>query len=281
MKRRLMLRLPKRNEGRAPYVVAATVQAVLIIVFASLVTIPIISLARSVSRPQTEHVKPVQLREPPAPRAAPARQAPERRDPPPVETAQATPPVSEPPVIPPPPVVPATVPPPSIGDTNTRVIGRGLIPQLAPRRPLPGVFTGEQPRQPPTSLPRGVGTPNQVVRGWVAQYWDSVATAQALARAEPNPNDWTVRRGDNMFGVDSQFIYFGKFRLPTIVLAALPLTVQANPSRTERNRILMDMRSDIMYQAMRAQSQAEFDKAVKALRERKQKEREAKDNGRK
>ncbi|HKS07013.1 MAG TPA: hypothetical protein VJR92_11920 [Gemmatimonadaceae bacterium] len=275
MRKRFEVKLPKGNEGRGPYVVAAAVQTVLIIVFASVVTIPIIALARKVSKPQEERVEPVQLREPPVRRdAAPT---PPRRDPPPVEPTRSVPPPTtiEPPTVAPPATVPVAVPPPVVGDTNPRVIGRGLIPQLAPRPPLTGVFNGVEPARAPTSLPRATGSPDSVMRTWITQYWDSVARAQALARGEPNPNDWTVIRGGGKFGVDSQFIYFGKFRLPTLVLAALPITQQANPSRSERTRILMDMRADIMYQAMRAQSQMEFDKAVKALRERTDKARAA------
>jgi hypothetical protein len=111
---------------------------------------------------------------------------------------------------------------------------------------------------------------DSAVASWVATYWDSVARAQGSAR---NPLDWTVERNGKKYGVDPGFIYFGKFKVPTALLAAIPLKVQANPTAVERNRALDVMRADIMYQAMRATTEEDFKSRIQAIMERVDKQR--------
>lgn len=108
------------------------------------------------------------------------------------------------------------------------------------------------------------------------------ATAEAyvdsMIRANPQsgrrPGDWTFERGGKKYGIDPQFIRLGDFSIPTALLALLPLNVQANPIGQERARRLSSMRSEIMEQAERRLRDDDFFAAVKALRERKEKERQ-------
>jgi hypothetical protein len=102
---------------------------------------------------------------------------------------------------------------------------------------------------------------------------DSMRRAAANAR---DPNDWTVRIGGQRFGLDEKFIRLGPVSIPTPLLAFLPLNVGANPVAVERERRLSQMRAEIMEQAARAARDDDFQRAVQALRERKQKEREEK-----
>jgi hypothetical protein len=37
-----------------------------------------------------------------------------------------------------------------------------------------------------------------------------------------SPRDWTTERNGQKFGLDSQYIYLGKFKVPSAILAALP-----------------------------------------------------------
>jgi hypothetical protein len=90
------------------------------------------------------------------------------------------------------------------------------------------------------------------------------------------PGDWTFNLGGQKWRVDQGMIRLGNFSLPTPVLALLPLNnVQANPIAAERARRLDAMRSEIVQQAARQMRDDEFDRAVKALRERREKERAA------
>jgi hypothetical protein len=104
-----------------------------------------------------------------------------------------------------------------------------------------------------------------------------VAVEDSLMRLFPEgarrPGDWTVNLGGKKYGVDPGFIRLGNFRLPTAVLAALPMNVQANPIAMERARRLDAMRNEIQLQAARSYREDEFYAAVRALRERKERER--------
>lgn len=100
---------------------------------------------------------------------------------------------------------------------------------------------------------------------------DSMRAAIANGR---DPTDWTFKVGGQKYGIDQKFIRLGPVSIPTAALAFLPLNVTGNPSAIERDRRLASMRTEIMEQAARASRDEDFQKAVKALRERKQKERD-------
>ncbi len=86
------------------------------------------------------------------------------------------------------------------------------------------------------------------------------------------PGDWTFERNGKKYGIDPRYIHLGKFSIPTVALALLPMNVQANPIAMERAARLNSMRSEILDQASRMQREDEFRDAVRALRERKEKE---------
>lgn len=188
------------------------------------------------------------------------------------------PPVSEPPALVPPVVVPTEIVRGG-GDSVARdsAVGRGdpVDPMAGLRRPpLDPRLVG-----PVAGTPRGAVraprfSPDSAASSWVAAYWDSVARVQASDSRDPM--DWTVRRGEDRYGLDPQFIYFGKFKLPTALLALLPINVQGNPTTYERNRALNAMREDILYHAMRAENADDFNASVKRIRERVERERAAK-----
>jgi len=77
------------------------------------------------------------------------------------------------------------------------------------------------------------------------------------------------------YGIDPQYIHLGKFSIPTAILGLLPLNVQANPVLAESNKISYQLNSDIRSQAQRGMNEADFRKAVKSIRERKERERNA------
>jgi hypothetical protein len=99
---------------------------------------------------------------------------------------------------------------------------------------------------------------------------DSIAAA-APKRA---PGDWTFTDSKGRkYGIDQQYIRLGKFSIPTAVLALLPLNAQVNPIQLERQRTMNEMTRQIQEQAARASRDDAFKAAVKALRERKDRER--------
>jgi len=91
---------------------------------------------------------------------------------------------------------------------------------------------------------------------------------------ERAPGDWTFNHGGKKYGIDQKYIHLGDFSLPTALLALLPLNVTGNPSTYESGKRNALMRSEIQDQAARMARDEDFRSAVKALRDRKEKERQ-------
>jgi hypothetical protein len=77
------------------------------------------------------------------------------------------------------------------------------------------------------------------------------------------------------YGLDSQYIYLGKFKLPSAILAALPLNFNrggVDGSRIIEARNASWIQNDI-YTHSQGLSEDDFRAAVRRIRERKDKER--------
>ena len=105
----------------------------------------------------------------------------------------------------------------------------------------------------------------------IAPYNDSIA-ARAGGR---EPGDWTFEKDGRKYGIDSKYIRLGKVSIPTAVLALLPINTTGNPTMNDRNKLQNQMRADIFWNAQRGMNEADFKKAVRSIRERKEREREA------
>jgi hypothetical protein len=284
---RLDIRAGESGRDRKSLLIALAFHVVILVMISGMVVVPVLDFMRS-RGDDTQAAERVTFVAPPPPvRIAPPRDTLRRIVPDTAtKSAAAAPaaPVIAPPAtalpVTPPTEIPVGIQPPGStaagGDTaDRRIVGRGGIPGLSPGvkdpRLLPllpgrGVLAGG----PMTSEYRGA---DSIVHAWVQTYWDSLAKAQMYAGR--NPTDWTFDRNGKKYGIDPQWMYFGKFKLPTMLLALLPINVQANPTVFERNRALQTMRFEINYQAARATSQEGFYEAVKELRARKEAEQKA------
>jgi hypothetical protein len=117
---------------------------------------------------------------------------------------------------------------------------------------------------------------DSAVKAAFGVYADSVRVAEAnKGRA---PGDWTFKdKNGRTWGWDPSGIRLGKVTIPQAVLALLPLNVQTNPTFNDPvNRRESGFRtSDIAYHSYRAVSDDEFRRAVRRIRERKDRERAA------
>jgi hypothetical protein len=158
--------------------------------------------------------------------------------------------------------------PGSAGRADDVTAATGVQPNYTDPRlwPQPGPFTP----LPKTAAQRV----DSAVRAAFGIFTDSMARAEAnKGRA---PGDWTFTdKSGRKWGWDQGAIRLGKVMIPNAVLALLPLNVQANPQMLERSRQNALMRSDILYHANRSVSEDEFRRAVKRIRERKERERAA------
>jgi hypothetical protein len=96
----------------------------------------------------------------------------------------------------------------------------------------------------------------------------------AMQRDRQLPS-WTTEIAGRKLGIDSQFIYIGPIKIPTIALALLPIGIQGNAIELSRARELQSMREDLLRAAARSEALDDFNRYVKELRERKDAERKA------
>jgi len=265
--RRLMIAPPKKDKGS---IVLSLVIHVFVIVAIASITFryPLSSLFTSRDKSLIERVQYVRVA-PAPPRGAVGNGAePKRRTLRTLSPAQLLPPSTIPTAIPP--LPPPTVSPGAISGTPN---GSGGAPN--------GMATGIEPALPD---PRIELRPNgQRLPLTMAQKNDSavkaiyVAFRQAEIEAEEqrgrSPRDWTMTHDGQKYGLDSQYIYLGKFKIPSAILAALPL----NRGGVEGSRIIEArnaawIQNDI-YSHSQGMSEDDFRAAVKRIRERMDRER--------
>ena len=112
-----------------------------------------------------------------------------------------------------------------------------------------------------------------------------LALADSVERypsADPNANpyvarSWTFRRNGKTYGIDAAGLHLGDFTIPmpALMLLAAQVMPQGNVDQQRTNAALMGMRADILRAAARAQAEEDFRQAVRDIRARKQREREA------
>jgi hypothetical protein len=169
-----------------------------------------------------------------------------------------------------PPIAPPTI---SVGAVAGTGAGSGAAPV--------GAATGLEPALPDSRIelkPNSLRLPLTT-----AQKTDSAVKAifmayrEAEVVAEENrgrsPKDWTIERNGQKYGLDSQYIYLGKFKLPSAILAALPFNYGGvDGTRLIQARNADWIRNDI-YIHSQGLSEDDFRAAVRRIRERKDKEK--------
>jgi len=143
--------------------------------------------------------------------------------------------------------------------------GQGIRPQYTD----PRVWAG---RAPALTAPRST---NQQLDSTMAAIVQAHNDTQA-AMAGRQPGDWTFKaKNGQEWGMDQKLIRLGPVSIPNAVLAMLPINhLSDNPVLGEREAQLNAMHDDIRQHAQRQLNENEFRKAVKEVRERKEREHE-------
>jgi hypothetical protein len=170
--------------------------------------------------------------------------------------------------------VPTTIEPPPTNAPPAASEGSGpLVGTGGPTRGIRPTYTDPRLWSPPGDI---VAAPksakerlDSTIASIIAPFNDSIAAAAG----QRQPGDWTFDKDGKKYGIDSKYIHLGKFSIPTAVLAMLPLNQSQNPATYERNKLSNQMHSDIFWQAQRGMNDADFKKAVKSIRERKEREK--------
>ncbi|UCD24244.1 MAG: hypothetical protein JSW51_14675 [Gemmatimonadota bacterium] len=129
----------------------------------------------------------------------------------------------------------------------------------------------------------GVIGPSPDIATHVARV-DSAVRAKIMAFIDTMPIDsfatppmvtpWVTETEDGKtWGVDPAWIYLGDFKIPSALMALIPLP-QGNIELAQQEAELMRIREEIMFAAQQAQNNEDFRRYVKEIRKRKDAERE-------
>jgi hypothetical protein len=179
--------------------------------------------------------------------------------------------------------VPATIAPstgvPAAGGTPGGVVGGtgvgggyGPTTGIVPAEPDPRLAGDGKFFYPAYKTP--AQRADSAVRASIYAFNDSVAKAAGASGRKPG--DWTFEENGKKWGVDGSKIYLGKVWIPSAVLAALPIRIQANPGERAADRLVTTHRGEILQHAAAQEHDVEFKDAVKRIRERKDRERREK-----
>lgn len=117
---------------------------------------------------------------------------------------------------------------------------------------------------------------DSAVTAVIQSFLDSIA-ADPSSRAAVPP-EWTTTVAGSKFGLDSRWIYLAGLKIPTVLLALLPLPAGGNEQKAfDRSSWLY---ADLRYAAQRSANLAEFKQTIREIRERKEAEREFERNQR-
>jgi len=105
---------------------------------------------------------------------------------------------------------------------------------------------------------------DSAVAAIVQQYIDSVLSAPSEAGAAPP--SWTTKIFGKTFGIDSKFIYLGGLKIPSAVLALLPIKGGGASMEYSQATRLAAIREDLAYAAQRSATMEDFKRAVRELR---------------
>jgi hypothetical protein len=134
-------------------------------------------------------------------------------------------------------------------------------------RPLPLPPRALADRLEPTNLEKI----DSVVTVIVQRYLDSIASEPGADQVQLP--DWTTEVGGAKFGLDSRSIYIAGLRIPSVVLALLPIPATGNQSRA-LDKSGAWIAEDLRRAASRAVDLDDFKQAIRELRERKQWEKD-------
>ncbi len=154
--------------------------------------------------------------------------------------------------------------------TGPLIGGGGPLRGIQPRYTGPRLWGTESPSQMASAPKTSAERLDSVITSDITAHNDSIAIASGNRRA---PGDWTFEKNGQKYGIDSKYIRLGPVSIPTAVLAMLPINVTGNPTTYEHEHTVNARHDEIFYQAHRAMDDADFQKAVREIRQRKDRER--------
>lgn len=182
-------------------------------------------------------------------------------------------PVAEAPVVTERPRTDTAVVAPVAAGPGARRIGPALGEGKLWVRPLPA-----PPRELAQALARShLELVDSAVSAIVQAFVDSVLSAPTPEGARlPS---WTTQISGKTFGIDSKYIYLGGLRIPSAVLALLPIKGGATMEFSQANRLAL-IQEDLTRASARAETMDDFKRAIRELRAERERLREIERNQR-
>lgn len=172
--------------------------------------------------------------------------------------------------------IPVPVPQVPASEGSGPLVGRG-----GPVRGITPAYYDPRVWRAPDNVLSAPKTAAQRLDSAVVAFVQPLNDSAGAQRGGRDPADWTFEKGGRKYGVDRKFIRLGPVSIPTALLALLPMNVTGNPTVMERERSMNALNRDIMYQAQRGMNEADFQKAVRSIRVRKERERAESDKAEK
>ncbi|HVF39469.1 MAG TPA: hypothetical protein VM939_06165 [Gemmatimonadaceae bacterium] len=171
--------------------------------------------------------------------------------------------------------VPSTIPapPPSTAQPAPEEGSGPLVGTGGPSRGIRPSYSDPRLWPTPGDIVAAPKTAKERLDSAVASIIAPFNDSAAAVAGQRKPGDWTFEKGGQKYGIDPQFIRLGKVSIPTAILAMLPMNVTGNPIMNERNKAQNQLNADIQRYARQGMNEADFKKAVKSIRERKERER--------
>lgn len=120
---------------------------------------------------------------------------------------------------------------------------------------------------------------DSAVSAIVQAYIDSVLNAPASPGSAPP--SWTTQIFGKTFGLDSKYIYLGGLKIPSAVLAFLPIKGGGMTMEYSQAARMASIREDLAYAAQRSATLDDFKRAVRELRAERERQRQLQQNQRK
>lgn len=117
---------------------------------------------------------------------------------------------------------------------------------------------------------------DSAVSAIVQAYIDSVLSAPAPPGAAPP--SWTTQIFGKTFGIDSKYIYLGGLKIPSALLALLPIKAGGATMEYTQAARLSAIREDLAYAAQRAQTMEDFKRAIREMRAERERLRQIEQN---
>ena len=159
--------------------------------------------------------------------------------------------------------------------------GRRTVPRLRPSYGEGVLWVRPLPLPPGELAQRLTRSHYELVDSAVSEivqaYIDSIV--RSPMPYDNKPPSWVTTIGGKTFGIDSRNIYLGGLKIPSAILALLPIPSTSNLDLRYAAR-MRDIQEDLQYAAQRAQTMEDFKLAIRQLREQRQAELEFERNQR-